>query len=440
MPRLARVVVALSVLAAACGKGGSSSPAAAPPPSGPPPTESPPTLDPTAPETTAPSPGPSPTPTPTPPPPSPDPGGGTTTTAPTPPPSSPTVRWAASAPGVFWVGMDDAGLRWAAADVKGRSVLRLEKRDRDGHLLAASEWSYRGTYEFSAAVTPGGEPLLAALPRCAPGDAACAPSIDLFGPRTGGVVARLGPDLSLRWARSLSGVLIGADVDGGAALGWVQQGPDDYAVVKLDAGGQSLWSRQLTSLLSLRLDRTGDVFVVGCYQDDRLLVPGVPCDGVTATRLAGRDGAPRWARGKIDGYWPEIDTTADGSGYSAGRAFALTAFAPDGTVRWSRKFGESPKLGNQRGDPLTIAAAANGPVAVAGYNYSSPAQPAHGPHAVLLGFDAAGNATFAHEPPWQQPTAMVYGADGALLLAVPGGGVDGPGGHVDGPALVELTP
>ncbi len=59
---------------------------------------------------------------------------------------------------------------------------------------------------------------------------------------------------------------------------------------------------------------------------------------------------------------------------------------------------------------------------------------------MLLGFDAAGNATFTHEPAWQQPTAMVYGADGELLLAVPGGGIDAPAGHVDGPALVELTP
>lgn len=53
---------------------------------------------------------------------------------------------------------------------------------------------------------------------------------------------------------------------------------------------------------------------------------------------------------------------------------------------------------------------------------------------------AVGSATFSDVAPFGQPSAMVYGADGELLVAVPAGGVDAPGGHLDGGAVVGLRP
>jgi hypothetical protein len=337
--------------------------------------------------------------------------------------------------------MDDAGARWSAAVVRSRGALRLEKRDRGGALLWSGEWGFQGDYRFSAAVTPGGEALFAASSGC-DGDPGCADALSFSGgaaPVRGSAVVRLGTGGEVRWVRRLSGVLAGADADGGAALaGSHPTGSASYLAVKLDASGITRWTREITSLLSLRLDRTGDLLAVGCYQDDRSLLDGIPCQrGVTAARLAG-DGTTLWSTGGLDGYWPAIDTTADGTGYAVTRAFTLTALAPDGAVRWSRKIGESPRFGNQRGDAVAVAAAANGPVAVAGYGI----HPAPGrlTPAVILGFDAAGSPTFVDEAPFDQPSAMVYGADGELLVAVPGGGVDAPGGHVDGAVVIELTP
>jgi hypothetical protein len=337
--------------------------------------------------------------------------------------------------------MDDAGARWSAAVVRSPGVLRLEKRDRGGALLWSGEWGFQGDYRFSAAVTPGGEALFAASSAC-DGDAGCGDTLSFPGgasPAHGSAVVRLRADGTVRWVRPLSGALVGADAAGCAAVGWSQPvGSTSYLVVKLDADGNTRWSREITSLLSLRLDRTGDLLAVGCYQDDRFLLDGIPCQrGVTAARLAG-DGTTRWSAGGVDGYWPVIDTTADGSGYAVTRAFTLTALAPDGALRWSRKIGESPRFANQRGDAVAVAAAASGAVAVAGFEGRP--TPAHFTPAVLLGFDASGNPTFVDEAPFDQPSAMVYGADGELLVAVPGGGVDAPGGHVDGAAVIELTP
>lgn len=441
MRRLGSAVALAVLLATACGKD-SGSAAAAPPP------QAPPSADPNAPTTTEPAPQPSPQPAPSPAPaPSPEPGAAPTTATPS-APAGPTIRWAASTPGVFWVGMDDAGARWSAADLRstGRSVVRLERRDRDGELLGATELSYRGTgYRFTAAVTPGGEPLVAGASSCF-GDPACLDSVDVGGATVrGSFVAKLGTDGGVRWVRPLDGFLVGADAGGGAALGWSRRdgSSTSYLVAKLDPAGNPVWRREITSLLALRLARTGDLLATGCYQGDRSLLAGIAChDGVVAARLAPA-GAPRWTA-HADGYWPVIDSTADGSEYAVARggspAFVMTALSPDGRVRFTRQLGAG-LFANQRGDALVVAAAANGPVAVGGYGYFNDGSGTNPTRAVLLGFDAAGSATFTDTLAGvSQPSAMVYGADGELLLAFPGGSLDAPGGRVEGPMVVELTP
>jgi hypothetical protein len=340
--------------------------------------------------------------------------------------------------------MDDSSARWIAANVSARSVLRLEKRDRAGQLLWSGEWTYRGSYVFTAAVTPGGEPLFAATAECQGTDPTCGASIDVAGvTHAGSTVVRLGSDGSVQWARSLSGWLLGADADGGTALGWSKGStPPTRLILKLNAYGGIVWSREITSLLSLGLARTGDVLATGCYEGDQFLLVGIACkDGVVATQLAS-DGTPRWTA-HVDGYWPTIDSTADGSEYAAARGgnpFVLTSLSPSGTTRWSRQFG-SAFFANQRGEGLVIAAAANGPVAVAGYTYTKDASGALNSTLAILGFDGAGNPTFTITLPGVLPAvAMVYGAEGALLVAAPGSSLDAPGGHVAGAMVVELAP
>jgi hypothetical protein len=336
--------------------------------------------------------------------------------------------------------MDDASARWIAANVSARSVLRLEKRDGAGQLLWSGEWSYRGSYVFTAAVTPGGEPLFAADAECSGADPTCGASIDVVGAtHRGSTVVRLGSDGAVRWVLPLSGRLLGADADGGTALGWSKASASPaQLVLKLNANGDTVWSREIASLLSLRLARTGDVLATGCYQGDQFLLAGIPCkDGVVAAQLAS-DGTTRWTA-HVDGYWPTIDSTADGSEYAAtfgGNPFALTSLSASGATRWTRQVGRD-FFANQRGEALVIAAAASGPVAVAGYTF---AKDASGTLAVL-GFDGAANPTFTLTLPGVLPAvAMVYGAEGALLVAAPGSSLDAPGGHVDGAMVVELAP
>jgi hypothetical protein len=343
-------------------------------------------------------------------------------------------------PGVFWVSMDDTGARWSGAAVSGsdHGVLRFERRDHEGHLLWSGAWTYRGTYDFSAAVTPGGELIFAATAPCAGADPACGSSLFIDGEERGSIVVKLGTDHSTRWIRLLSGRLLGADVQGGTALGWSRPTASaPYVVVRLDAGGSSTWSRAITSVVALHLDRTGDVLATGCYQDDAFLLAGVPCrNGVVAAKL-GPDGAVLWTN-HVDGFWPGISSALDGTEYAAawgGSPFVLTSLSPDGALRWSRTFGGN-LLANQRGDALLVAAAADGPVAIAGYAYD------HGdPLPVLLGYDAAGSATFTREVPGAHTAVdMVFGRDGEILLAVPGGAVDAPGGHVEGGMILDLAP
>jgi hypothetical protein len=342
--------------------------------------------------------------------------------------------------------MDDTSARWSAADVKSRSVVRLEKRDRDGKLLWSGEWRYAGNYRFTAAVTPGGEPLLAALETCGfPGVPDCgSASIDLGGTRPGSAVAKIGTDGAIRWVRPLAGRLAGADASGASAVFVTPTGPTARAsVTKLDADGNTIWTLDAPVVSAVRLDRTGDVLLTGCYQSEGFeLVPGVRCHGLTAARL-GPDGKARWGMPIPGTFLPAPDTAADGRGYvasgSGGPRSDLVALGPNGNIRWFREIGEG-LFANQRGDPLFIAAAANGPVAVAGYTYvQAPGRTLSPP--AILGFDAEGNQTWTLVPrDLSSPVAMVYGADGALLVATTGGSVDTPGGHVDGATVVELAP
>jgi hypothetical protein len=341
--------------------------------------------------------------------------------------------------------MDDSGARWVAADVRARSAVRLEKRDAAGNLLWSGEWSYQGRPLFSAAVTPGGEPLFAATSECQTADPICAAfiSVDVSGTTYhGSIVVKLGTDGTVRWVRSISGWLIGADADGGTALGSSRAStPPKRLIVKLNANGDTVWSQEITSLTNFHLARTGDVLVTGCYQFDQFLIPGVPCNnGVVATQL-GPDGTPRWTA-HVGGYWPVIDSTADGSEYAAtlgGSPFLLTALSPDGNVRWTRPLGGT-LFANERGEPLIIAAAANGPVAVAGYTYTKDPSGALNSSLAIIGRDASGNPTFTLTLPGIGPaTAMVYGADGALLVASPQA-IYEPGGQMLGSMIVELAP
>jgi hypothetical protein len=336
--------------------------------------------------------------------------------------------------------MDDSGARWVAADVRARSAVRLEKRDGAGNVLWSGEWSYQGRPRFTAAVTPGGEALFAAAAECQSADPTCGVSVVISGTTyRGSTVVKLGNDGAVRWVRSLSGWLIGADADGGTALGWSGATTVPPFAVKLNQNGDTVWSREITSLLSLRLARTGDVLATGCYQGDQFLIAGIPCNGVVATQL-GPDGTPQWTA-QVGGYWPAIDSTADGSEYAAsfgGSPFLLTALSPDGNVRWTRPLGVT-LFANQRGEPLIIAAAANGPVAVAGYTYTKDSSGALNSSLAIIGFDASGNPTFTVTLPGIGPaTAMVYGADGALLVASPQA-IYEPGGQMLGSMIVELS-
>lgn len=450
----ATLALGLAVLFAACGK--DASPAGAPPPQAP----GTPAPDPRGAPSDGtpgdpgaqppPAPAPAPTPDPGPPPssgpgPAPDPGLAPTPAAPA--PRAAGVRWAVAAPGVFWVGMDDASARWSAADVTDRSVLRLEKRDREGKLLWSGEWTYRGSYQFTAAVTPGGEPLVAATERCGfVGAPACGTaSIDLGATRTGSAVAKLGVDGAIRWVRPLAGRLAGADAAGASVL-WESppSGPDARRVVtKLDADGNVAWTIPDGAVTAVRLDRTGEVFLTGCYQANGFdLVPGVRCGlSLLAARL-GPDGRARWAA-PVPGLFPVVDTAADGRGYVAAKGgsppFGVAALGADGTVRWTRQIGER-LFANQRGEPLLVAAAANGPVAVAGYTHV-PASGRTLSLPAILGFDADGDPAWTLTPRDLFPlVGMVYGADGALLVAAPGGSVETPAGRVEGAMVVELAP
>jgi hypothetical protein len=217
--------------------------------------------------------------------------------------------------------------------------------------------------------------------------------------------------------------LVGADADGGTALGWSNASASPaQLVLKLDANGDTVWSREIASLLELRLARTGDVLATGCYQFDRFLLAGIPCkDGMVAAQLAS-DGSTRWTA-HVDGFWPTIDSTADGSEYAValgGRPFALTSLSASGTTRWTRQIGQD-FFANQRGEGLVIAAAANGSVAVAGYTFAKDASGTLHSILAILGFDGAGNPTRTLTLPGVLPAvAMVYGAEGALLVAAPG--------------------
>jgi hypothetical protein len=202
--------------------------------------------------------------------------------------------------------MDDSGARWAASAVRASStspdggVLRLQKRDRDGHVLWTGEWPYTGTYRFWAAVSPQGEALFSALPACYPDDASCNPSITVIGVARTGVTVKLWPDGSVRWVRD-GAILLGADAEGGTALRTQRSAGTTWFVVKLDADGNEEWSKEITSIASFVLDRTGDVLATGCYQDDAFLLPGIPCqNGMVAARL-GHDGAPLWTA-HVDGW------------------------------------------------------------------------------------------------------------------------------------------
>jgi hypothetical protein len=366
------------------------------------------------------------------------------TPAPPPTPDRATIRWAASVPGVFWVGMDDASSRWAAAVSDG--ALRLEKRDHDGRLQWTGRWAFRGSYDFTAAVTPGGEPYFAANAPCEAADAGCGSSIDVQ--RTthrGSVVVKLGTDGAVRWTRAMSGRLVGADVAGGTAVGWWRPpGTSSQHVTKLDAGGLTMWSKQITSTLALHLDRDGNVLATGCLQDETNLVTGIPCvrSGVFVTARIARDGTPLYTS-QADGSSPAISSAADGTQYAAvrgGSPFVLYSFSPTGEVRWSRQFGAN-LLENQSGDPLLVAAAADGPVAVAGFGTSPPGPDGIASHPIVLGFDAGGTPTFTRKLTELAPAvAMEYGRDRELLLGVPGGLVEAPGGRVEGAMIVDLVP
>jgi hypothetical protein len=253
---------------------------------------------------------------------------------------------------------------------------------------------------------------------------------------------KLAPDGAIVWARTMEGRIVGADASGGAALGWVPSGigePTTLSVAKLDADGGVVWRRRIGALLDLALDRAGNLLATGCYKDDPFLVEGVPCEaGVVAAKL-GPDGTPLWTA-HVDGTWPSIAVTADGTEYAAslgGRPLVLTAISPEGAVRWARDFAG---IANGRGDPTPIAADPSGPVAVAGYAYDlTPG--GEGVFAVILGFGTDGSLAFRREyrdldPPW----SMAYGPDHEIVLAVLGGTADVGGARVEGAMIVDLAP
>lgn len=345
---------------------------------------------------------------------------------------------------MFWVGVDDQGARWSASDTG--TALRMERRDAAGALVWSGQWGHHGgPWQLSAAVTPAGEALFSATLACDPPSPACSGAFGVPGVAHASVVVKLRPDGTIRWARELGGGrLLGADASGGAALGWsTPPGASGPRVVKLDADGNPVWSKAITSIVALQLDRTGRVLATGCYQGDASLLEGIPCGGGLVAAALGPDGATLWTT-HVDGYWAAIAADATGAEAAAafgGAPFVLTSLSPEGAVRWSRPFGHGV-LANQRGDPLLVAVAPGGPIAVGGYGYAPPPPgDVSASLPILLGFDAQGAAAFTCAVPGLSPaTALAYGADGDLLLAVPAGSVATPAGRVEGAMIVDVAP